>query len=351
MPIDYDSEGLDNTGKYSRKITRLFNQMAQEAALLGVSINAINPDRIFSFDDYPKTKKAVNKLLQSLRTGLETIIVNGVRSSWTLSNNKNNELARRVFGNNVGKLSQNAYRRYFTTNAPAREAFEKRKLDGLSISDRVWRYSKQFKAEIEMGLDIGIGGGLPAQKMASELKQYLQDPDKLFRRVRDKHGNLKLSKKAAAYHPGQGVYRSSYKNAMRLARTETNMAYRAADDARWATMDFVVGYEIKVSNNPNHCPMCFSLQGKYPKNYKWDGWHAQCRCRKIPILKTIDELEVEKDAIFADEDVSNYSVNAVDGLPKSFNDWYTVNKDRLVKAQKKPNWMGQNEALLVFWQR
>ena len=33
-----------------------------------------------------------------------------------------------------------------------------------------------------------------------------------------------LSVKAAqAFHPGHGVYRSSYKNALRLAATETNM--------------------------------------------------------------------------------------------------------------------------------
>lgn len=83
-----------------------------------------------------------------------------------------------------------------------------------------------------MGLDLGIGSGKAAPKLARELKQYLQNPDKLFRRIRDKHGMLQLSKRAAAYHPGRGVYRSSYKNARRLAATETNIAYRTADYER-----------------------------------------------------------------------------------------------------------------------
>ena len=98
--------------------------------------------------------------------------------------------------------------------------------NGLNLSDRIWNYTNSFKEEIEMGLDIGLGEGKSASELSSELKRYLNNPDELFRRVRDKHGNLHLSSRAKAYHPGRGVYRSSYKNAMRLAGTETNMAYR-----------------------------------------------------------------------------------------------------------------------------
>ena len=32
---------------------------------------------------------------------------------------------------------------------------------------------------------------------------------------------------------GEGVYKSSARNAMRVARTKTNMAYRKADNERW----------------------------------------------------------------------------------------------------------------------
>jgi hypothetical protein len=106
----------------------------------------------------------------------------------------------------------------------------------------VWNYTNQFKNEIEMGLDLGIRNGLPAAEMASDLQQYLKYPKKLFRRVRDEHGNLQLSTAAKEFHPGQGVYRSSYKNAMRLARTETNMAYRTADHERIQQFDLKYGY-------------------------------------------------------------------------------------------------------------
>ena len=59
------------------------------------------------------------------------------------------------------------------------------------------------------------------------------------------------------YHPGQGVYRSSYKNALRLAATETNKAFRTADYERWQNMDFVTGIEVERSpTNHGPCPVC-----------------------------------------------------------------------------------------------
>ena len=42
------------------------------------------------------------------------------------------------------------------------------------------------------------------------------------------------------------IHISSARNAQRLARTETNIAYRTADFERWAQLDFVVGIEITI---------------------------------------------------------------------------------------------------------
>ena len=52
-----------------------------------------------------------------------------------------------------------------------------------------------------MGLDLGIRSGKSAAAMTRDLRQYLQHPDKLFRRVRDEHGLLKLSQVAKDFHP------------------------------------------------------------------------------------------------------------------------------------------------------
>ena len=44
----------------------------------------------------------------------------------------------------------------------SRDAFIARKQNGLSLSDRVWRYTEGFKTEMEMGLDLGIRAGKSA---------------------------------------------------------------------------------------------------------------------------------------------------------------------------------------------
>jgi hypothetical protein len=335
----YDKQHIRNLSAYEKKIDEIYKEAAREAAAIGASIDNFNPDKLFTFDDYPQTKKRIDKLLNWLKGDLTAVIVNGIKSEWTLANNKNNELARMVFGDNVGKLTQEQYRHYFSTNSKARDAFITRKENGLNLSDRVWKYTHQFKEEIELALDVGIRNGLSADEMSRELKDYLRHTDKLFRRVRDEHGILQLSKRAAAFHPGQGVYRSSYKNARRLAATETNIAYRTADYERWQQLDFVVGIEIKLSNNHtlNGQPfvdICDDLKGKYPKDFKFTGWHPHCRCHAISILKTEDELMADNKRILNGEEPSNNSQNSITGVPENYRKWMSDNADRIKRAQQ-----------------
>lgn len=335
-PRDYDKIHLQNLSVIKRKIESIFKKAAEEAAKIGVSIRQpLKDNRIFSFDDYPETQKHVDKLLKSLHESMEITIVNGVRSSWTLSNNKNSALASRVFGKHVKDLSKEQYRRYFSTNGAALDAFLKRKEKGLNLSDRVWKYTGAFKNEIELGLDLGIRSGESAAKMTRSLTQYLQYPDKLFRRVRDEHGILQLSKAAKAFHPGTGVYRSSYKNALRLAVTETNIAYRTSDYLRWQQMDFVVGIEIRMSNNHPIEDICDELAGRYPKDFKFTGWHPFCRCHVVPVLKTEEEMDKDTQRILDGEEPLPGSINGVKDVPSAFGEWITNNSERIKAAEAK----------------
>ncbi|MDR2764424.1 MAG: hypothetical protein LBB90_05275 [Tannerella sp.] len=363
-PNKYDIQHFRNLGLTEKQIEKIYDMALKEAAAIGASIHEFNPDKPFSFADYPQTKARIDKLTKELQKKVETVIVNGVRSGWTLANNKNSELSRQVFGENVGKLTKEQYSRYFNNNDRALEAFVERKTNGLNLSDRVWNYTSQFKSEIEMGLDLGIRDGLPAAEMARDLKQYLNEPDRLYRRFRfrdedDKDGNRVYSKKwkrrifdegtqkykfvdvdINAYNPGRGVYRSSYKNALRLARTENNIAYRTADHLRWQQLDFVVGVEIRLSNNHTlngkaFTDICDDLQGKYPKDFKFTGWHPACRCFAIPILKTQDELLQDEELIMNGEEPGTHSVNEVRDVPEDFKKWVAKNADRIQAAEER----------------
>ena len=343
----YDLRHKRNIKVYELQIDNIYHDAIREAVSISGTVGKIKPDTPFSFDDYPITRKRIENLMSGLKSRMQAVVLNGINAEWTLANNKNSELANRVFGKNVGKLSEAQYRRYYSTNEEARDAFAQRKTGGLNLSQKVWRYTEQFKEEIEMGLDIGIRNGRSADEMSRDLRQYLKQPDKLFRRVRDEHGQLQLSKRAAAYHPGQGVYRSSYKNARRLAATETNIAYRTSDHLRWQQMDFVVGIEIHLSNNhtlngkPFH-DICDDLQGRYPKDFVFKGWHPHCRCFATSILKTQEEIAKDTQKILNGEPVDSESVNRVDDVPQVFKDWLTENDERIQRASSVPYFMSDN---------
>lgn len=347
---EYDKQHLRNISRIERMVEALFQAAATDAANLSTIIGDLG-DVAFSWDDYPLALAKINDIVARLKSEVEVAIVNGVRSEWTLSNNKNNELCRQVFGSLATSLPAHIARRYFSTNESARDAFLVRRENGLNLSDNVWRYTNQFKGEIEMALDIGIRSGRSADEISRDVREYLKEPHKLFRRVRDEHGQLQLSKNAAAYHPGRGVYRSSYMNARRLAATETNIAYRTADHLRWQQLDFVVGIEIHLSNNHNckgvpagmFFDICDDLKGKYPKDFQFTGWHPHCRCYATSILKSDKELEADNERIMAGENVSVGSVNEVSDIPDNFKEWVENNKERAKGWETMPYFVKDND--------
>lgn len=350
----YEKKHQRNLSAYERQVSAIFNQAIKEATLIGVSIEELADDEILSFDKLPKTKKAVSKMLNTLASNLTVCIVNGVQSSWTLANSREDELCNQVFGDVKDLLNDAQRKRYYSNNGDALQAFLDRKEAGLNLSERVWRYAEDFKEEIEMGLDLGIRDGVAANKMQKDLQQYLQHPDMLFRRVRDKYGNLQLSKRAKAYHPGAGVYRSSYKNARRLTVTEANMAYRTADYLRWQQMDFVVGVRVVKSNNHPDTDICDELSaplgstavegpGCYPKDFKFVGWHPHCRCHSESILKTEEELIADNKRIMNGEEPTTESANTVKDTPEAFDKWVKNNQERIESAKTLPYFIRDNK--------
>lgn len=351
----YDKKHLHRLSAYQKQIDNIFNTAAKEAAAIGAAVD-LSGNEAFTFADYPLTHKKIDSLLKSLARNITLVVVNGIKTEWNWANSKNDELVKFALGGKVSELPAKLRDKYFSSHAAAKKAFLARRVNGLSLSERVWNYTEEFKEEIEMGLDLGIREGKDAASMAMDLKQYLRHPDTLFRRVRYEYGVLHLSKRAKTYHPGRGVYRSSYKNARRLAATETNMAYRTADYERWQDLDFVVGIEISLSNNhtclgadgkphPFH-DICDELAGRYPKDFKFVGWHPHCRCRCIPILMTEEELMEGNRRIMRGEELSDESENMVEDVPQKFKDWLKDNQERAKRSTSVPYFVSNNEKYL-----
>ena len=330
MSVKTEKEHYKRTEQFVKEIQNLYFEVAEYCA--NISKNYSLEEGIFTFKDHPVLNRKVDRIIDNMRKSMYATIVSGISKEWDKANENNDELVKRLL-----KKTNIPLKKYQTRNLDALEAFQERKIKGLKLSDRVWNYTNQFKGEIEQALDVGIADGRSAAQLSRDIREYLREPEKLFRRVRDKNGVLKASKNALRYNPGGGVYRSSYKNALRLTRTEINMAYRTADHLRWQQLDFVVGIEIRRSNHYYACDVCESLKGKYPKDFKFIGWHPNCRCHAIPILATEEEL---LDSIENGTPIN--SKNEVKGSPEQFEKWMKENEDRVVRAKTLPFFIQNN---------
>ena len=384
--IDYDKAAkmlFSRTEHYADNVRRLYATATDELLKLSAMKAPNGASAAFSFSDSKRLSEQANVILRALYSGVYNEIKGGVIAEWENANKSCDALITSIFGKKVKE--DNHYARFFARNKESVDAFFKRKsgYGGLNLSQRVWKYVGDFKTEMEMALSVAMGEGKSAATISREVRKYLQRPDMMFRRFRvktgeqdifDADGNVvgkepvygRVWKRKVVdavtgnvswqtvslkdYSFGRGVYRSSYKNAMRLARTETNMAYRTADQERWQRLDFVIGYRVVLSDNHPEPDICNDLsarrgekgsRGVYPKDFVFKGWHPQCRCYVVPILADDKEFEKIQEAILNDEPIPE-SKNAIREPNKYFQDWWKKNKKRVSEAQSLPYWVKDN---------
>lgn len=245
----------------------------------------------------------------------------------------------------------------------AAETFIRNRLktsEGLNLSQLVWNYCSQTKSEFEMAVSNVLADGLRKGTSAASLgllvRQYLNNPDMMYRRyhrtVVDAHGNKKDIVKwrrrvvdengrvrfveEPLEKVGMGQYRSSRKNSERLMRTEINGAYHRANAERWQTEPFVIGIVIDLSPQHPVYDECDELAGRYPKDFIFTGWHPQCLCMSNPITIQGEEKEEFYRRLASGEDMTGYvSPNAVKDIPDSAKAWIDANKEQFIRAAER----------------
>lgn len=294
---------------------------------------------------HPAFREALRKEIEALTIEVNKRIAKGIDDAYLLSNEHCDEELYSYLGKDAKRVPQEIMERYLGANLPAESMFKRKGL-GL-VSDRVWKDSERTIKHLELSIGDALSEGMSAEKLSRVIRQDLLEPNNLFRRVRNKHGELVLSRTAKTFHPGQGVYRSSYKNAMRLARTEINSAYRTADHERWKDMDFVLGIRISLSNNHtlNGRPfydICDELAGVYPKEFKFTGWHPQCRCLATTILE-------DNDSFYKRLLGGGDAPKGVKDMPMVFRKWEIENATRIIRSQARgtlPYFLRDNQRLM-----
>ncbi len=182
--------------------------------------------------------------------------------------------------------------------------------------------------------------GDSADVISRRIRQYLKDPEALFRRVRDSKGRLVASKAMIENAPGQGKYNSAFKNAMRVARTNTNQAYLLADHERWLKLPMVIGVKISLSAQHKIYDICDELEGTYPKDFVWQGWHPQCLCHAVPVLMSKKDFNeyLAGDKPLKAEQITTYS--------DKFQKYVKENYERYSNYKTLPFWIADNQELI-----
>ena len=298
--------------KYVLQVEDIYTAITEQAAQMATRVG-YEGDREFRFSDYPQIKAQVDEMAANYVADMENLIYAGTSAEWANSNLVQDLLVNKVLKAYNAQVSGEKYKVYYDPNSEHLRAFQTRRDRGMNLSQRLWNQSSDMLTELEETISTAIQKGMSAVTLSKRISKYLQDFPKMQKDYAKRYGKATRS------------YDCEYRS-IRLARSEINMAYRSSENERWRKLDFVVGYEIKVSHKHRVPDICDDLAGKYPKDFEWVGWHPNCTDYKIPILKTEEEF-------FSIDDKP--SVNEVKDVPDSFKQWVRDNQASIKRAERR----------------
>lgn len=342
---------------YNRRLGMLYSGYVKKLLALGYSEDVFESDALFNFDNFPVLKARLNEIFNDYFQNSMLCYKSGMASGVSLAYSHDNDA--------LGQFSVLTDKALETARKTAAATFIANRLNaknGLNLAQSVWNYCQQTKAEFEMAMSNVIADGLEkgtsAEEVGRRIRQYLNNPDMMYRRYHTvkvlKNGQKKdivtwrrkriidgrvRFVEEPLEHVGQGVYRSARKNALRVARTEINAAYHKARNGRWANEPFVIGQHIHIS--PQHDPdedadICDELEGYYPKDFDWDSWHSQCMCTSDPVMISGEERKQFYKRMLNGEDMSGYvSPNSIKDVPDQYKRYIEANGDKIVDAFKR----------------
>lgn len=317
----------ERINKYTLELERIFETLNTEAARLALTTSYDNTgEDLFSFKDFPETKYGIERLQEQYVNDISSLIYSSTSQEWYNSNLATDLMVDGVLKSYTGFVNREFHTQYYQVNSDVLKAFQQRKDRGLSLSSKLWKQSQDYRSSLESVISLALERGTSAVTLSKQISKYLKEFPSFQKDYKEKYGRV------------ANIYDCEYRSA-RLARSEINIAYRTAEQTRWGQMDFVIGYEVKLSNNHNckgvpkgeFVDICDYLTGKYPKDFKFVGWHPQCRCYTIPILKTDEEYLYDLPG-----------KNEVKDVPEQFKEWIENNKQRAKSWESTPYFIKDN---------
>lgn len=335
--------------KYNKEVEKIYSKYVK---------GVYKADEVFRVVPNTPLHTELNKLTLSFQNALYSTITTNIFNSFSVATANFSTLTDGIFPNTLSDIKKE----YRQVNEKAREQFINRNIkDGRTLKGRCWLLSKQYLRDVEDSIAIGINKGDSARNIGKRLQTFITD----IEAKREEIANLKddrLRKDLERKLPKPNIHKPKINvkyHCEMLARNETNLAYRSADRNKMLSLPQVVGMHIKVSNshqdwlneywipkNGDKIEVCDAMTGKYPISFEWRGYHPNCKCYSIPILKTLDELADDIIKLGKGEKVNNESINSVKDIPANAKQWIKENYDRISGYSNPPYWWSDNIELI-----
>lgn len=175
----------------------------------------------------------------------------------------------------VGMLPSAEFGRIYTEAVRAMSVT----IDGLELSAKIWRINQVTLQGMRELLLEGMLSGRSSSEIYRQMKMYLKLnkvnlSTKFWRDYFEKHP------------PGRGVYRSAWKNVLRVMRTETNRAFREGAQLYAQGKTWAKGMKFNLSSAHPEPDICDDLAdqdsglgpGVYPVGSAPTSPHPHCFC-------------------------------------------------------------------------
>ena len=258
---------------------------------------------------------AMEERLEGLRVQLEGKITGGIKNQWALANKMNGKKLDGYLG--AVKVSDAVQKSLRTPNLPALNAFIDRTTAGWNLSDRVWNFKDGVDTEMQRLVRRSVLVGKSAKELSKELKGFIRG-------------------KPIPYKGGLIAAKNLNYQAIRVAATEMNMAFRSADYLQNSRLPFVTGVTVHLSNAHPRYDICDEMAGQYPKGFYFIGWHPFCIC-----YVTYDTLEKEEFVRYIK--TGNMNVNKLrTRIPNAAEAYITKNGQKFLNYKNPPYWLRDN---------
>ena len=311
--------------QYVSRVQGIYDMLNGQAANMVVD-TGYDGSVPFLFKNYPELARLVDGLKNDYVGSMRGLIYSGTSDEWKQSNILQDMLVKKVLKYYDAHVDGERNRVYYDPNSDALKAFQNRREHGMNLSAKLWNQSDNYVRGLECAISSAIEKGTSAVTLSKRLSQYLNDFQSLKADYTEKFGK--------AVDCADCEYRS-----IRLARSEINMAYRRAEQTRWKRLDFIIGYDIKTSGSHPKEDICDELQGRYPKDFDFEGWHPNCMCYCIPVIMSEDDYWRMREG----EPVQGEPVIDV---PNAMKRYIADNSEKIKAAEHRgtlPYWLRDND--------